>query len=557
MKKRILAIALVLATLLALFTPALADPFVVYANAKKVKVYAEPSKDSAVIKKLKGGRSMVVEDGIGDWYIVYVESDNLRGWVQVSQVSQSIPAQFCKHNWSDWTVTREATCAEKGRKERTCSICGTTEKKDIKQLKHTFGDWKVTKEGTCAKPGEHERKCKVCGYVEKEELVVPHSYDEWVVLKEATCSEEGERTRKCKVCGYVQDQAIEKLPHDFVDEIITEATDHSSGLRARVCQVCGYRTGEEDYDPEGTLRRKAQGEDVRAVQQLLIDQGYLNVGGADGIFGGGTEKAVMQFQKDQGLEPDGVVWPQTRQRLNHEFGPWQVVKPMTRTEPGERMRVCQDCGYEQHETIEAGTTLEYGARGEEVRAIQQILGALGFDPGVFDGIYGQKLDAAFTAFAEANRSTFIAKEVRPGDVDALVNAWFASIPEDQWMGDGDVNAPVNLALTVTPSSDSATDAGVTTFAWTLTNMGGGACQFTALLLTYGDAPDFRQDNLVMVIDGEELKADCGNSVSGSFSVASDWGEGKMNFAAMAVNEADNTKWLSNTITFNPETSEVE
>ena len=61
------------------------------------------------------------------------------------------------------------------------------------------------------------------------------------------------------------------------------------------------------YDPEGTLRRGDRGEEVREVQQLLADMDYLSAGGADGIFGAGTEKAITEFQNDQGLTPDGVA----------------------------------------------------------------------------------------------------------------------------------------------------------------------------------------------------------------------------------------------------------
>ena len=44
------------------------------------------------------------------------------------------------------------------------------------------------------------------------------------------------------------------------------------------------------YDPS-TLCNGSSGEEVRALQQMLIDLGYLK-GDADGIFGNQTEKAV-------------------------------------------------------------------------------------------------------------------------------------------------------------------------------------------------------------------------------------------------------------------------
>jgi len=266
-----------------------------------------------------------------------------------------------------------------------------------------------------------------------------------------------------------------------------------------------------------------------------------------GVFGGGSEKALMQYQKDRNLNPDGIGWPQTLADLEHDFGPWETVKEMTRAEAGERMRVCRGCGFEQRETVEPGDVIEYGDRGENVRAIQQMLKQAGYDAGGFDGIYGKKLDTAFTSFDEAHGLTFQKGSVRPVDVDALVSAWLEKT--DATLTESGMDAPVNLVLTVTPSTDEATDSDVTTYSWSLYNMGTEDCMYNALLLTFGDNPDFNRDNLVMDIDGEKLKANSANSISGSFRAARAWGEGALNFAAMAVVDETGEKWLSNTVSF--------
>jgi uncharacterized protein YraI len=52
------------------------------------------------------------------------------------------------------------------------------------------------------------------------------------------------------------------------------------------------------------------GSAVADVQATLINNGY-SPGGVDGIFGGGTESAVIAFQVDNFLSPDGVVGPST------------------------------------------------------------------------------------------------------------------------------------------------------------------------------------------------------------------------------------------------------
>ena len=256
---------------------------------------------------------------------------------------------------------------------------------------------------------------------------------------------------------------------------------------------------------------------------------------------------VISFTVSQGIEPDGVCWPQTLKRLQHDFGPWETVKEMTRAEAGERMRVCRGCGFEQHETVESGEVIEFGDRGEAVRALQQMLKQTGYDAGGFDGIYGRKLDAAYAAFAEDRGLVAQEGVIRPADIDAAVNAWLDALPDGEWKGEGQDDA-VNLALTVTPA-DAADESGMVTYRWSLTNLGDGRCTYTALLLTFGETPDFRSEDLVMALDGVELKGNAANDASGSFTADMEWGEGSLNFAALAIDDKTGEKWLSNVVTY--------
>ena len=59
---------------------------------------------------------------------------------------------------------------------------------------------------------------------------------------------------------------------------------------------------------------RMRGEAVREVQEALIAAGY-DVGGVDAIFGPGTYAALRQFQRDNGLEDDGVVGDETAAAL--------------------------------------------------------------------------------------------------------------------------------------------------------------------------------------------------------------------------------------------------
>lgn len=64
------------------------------------------------------------------------------------------------------------------------------------------------------------------------------------------------------------------------------------------------------------LRSGAEGADVIALQLLLIGRGYgCDPWGADGDFGPVTYGAVTRFQRERGLEIDGVVGPETWRAL--------------------------------------------------------------------------------------------------------------------------------------------------------------------------------------------------------------------------------------------------
>lgn len=67
---------------------------------------------------------------------------------------------------------------------------------------------------------------------------------------------------------------------------------------------------------ERLIKRGMSGEDVRKVQEMLIDIGYsCGRYGADGDFGSATLEAVRAFQHDAGLDVDGIVGKNTLKAL--------------------------------------------------------------------------------------------------------------------------------------------------------------------------------------------------------------------------------------------------
>ena len=66
--------------------------------------------------------------------------------------------------------------------------------------------------------------------------------------------------------------------------------------------------------PEPVLRTGSRGEDVKTLQSRLYDLGYYS-GEIDGQFGAGTKAAVIDFQKANGLDPDGMAGSETKALL--------------------------------------------------------------------------------------------------------------------------------------------------------------------------------------------------------------------------------------------------
>ena len=62
-----------------------------------------------------------------------------------------------------------------------------------------------------------------------------------------------------------------------------------------------------------------RGNHVQLIQRMLIHLGYSLSGGADGIFGSATLKAVKAFQQALYLQVDGIVGPKTLEKLYSNF----------------------------------------------------------------------------------------------------------------------------------------------------------------------------------------------------------------------------------------------
>jgi N-acetylmuramoyl-L-alanine amidase len=124
-------------------------------------------------------------------------------------------------------------------------------------------------------------------------------------------------------------------------------------------------------DDELRLRQGSRGESVSDVRRRLQALGFGSSGDEPGYFGPGTEQAVLAFQRDRGLRSDGVCGRQT----------WSALVEAGRV-LGERLL------YYRKPML----------RGDDVAALQAQLGALGFDAGRVDGIFGPLAHEALRDF---------------------------------------------------------------------------------------------------------------------------------------------------------------
>ncbi len=115
----------------------------------------------------------------------------------------------------------------------------------------------------------------------------------------------------------------------------------------------------------------SSGSAARDLQQRLRALGESIGADAEDGFGPGTAEAVRRFQASHGLRPDGVC----------DWLTWNALVEAGRT-LGERLL------YYRRPMV----------RGDDVASMQRMLGALGFDAGRPDGIFGPQTHAALCDF---------------------------------------------------------------------------------------------------------------------------------------------------------------
>ena len=125
------------------------------------------------------------------------------------------------------------------------------------------------------------------------------------------------------------------------------------------------------------VKEGMRGDDVRQVQEMLVEKGFLEAGSADGVCGAKTVEAIKKFQEQSGLEPDGICGDETYALLKGNHTLKGAASGETATE-----------------------ALKAGMTGERVKAMQELLAKHGYLLTTPDGIYGGKTEEAVRRFQQ-------------------------------------------------------------------------------------------------------------------------------------------------------------
>ncbi len=144
----------------------------------------------------------------------------------------------------------------------------------------------------------------------------------------------------------------------------TGTTDPESGAEATAAPAQTYKA----------LKKHDSGEEVTNLQNRLMELGYLEIEEPTDYFGNSTAYAVQLFQRQHGLEQDGVAGEQTQTLLySKDAQHYMMVE---------------------------------GAEGRDVKMLQEQLVDLGYlSEGEVDRIYGEKTIEAVKAFQKRNGLT--------------------------------------------------------------------------------------------------------------------------------------------------------
>ena len=151
---------------------------------------------------------------------------------------------------------------------------------------HTWDNGTVTKAATCTEKGVTTYTCTVCKETKTEDIAIDsenHTWDKGKATTAATCTEAGEKVFTCTGCKKTKTVVIEALGHNL-KEIITEAGFLTNGSIIDKCSRCNY----------SIIKEESEAKDISGTW-LMSERLYDNT------------SCVIVFDKDN----QGYLYPST------------------------------------------------------------------------------------------------------------------------------------------------------------------------------------------------------------------------------------------------------
>ena len=228
------------------------------------------------------------------------------------------------HRWSDWTVTKQPTCTEKGTETRSCSICNEVETRDIDATGHDLTAHEAVA-ATCTTAGNSAYwSCSKCNkFFSDANGNTEIQANSWV---------------------------IDALGHKLTKTDGVAATCTTAGNSEYwTCSVCGKFFSDGDGKTEiaeDSWILPAKGHTLtktNAVAATCLEGGneaYWTCSVCGKFFGDGLGNEEIEENS----------WK--TEALGHNWSEWKVTTPATELEEGVETRTCSRCGETETRTIE-------------------------------------------------------------------------------------------------------------------------------------------------------------------------------------------------------------
>ncbi|MBP9761081.1 MAG: peptidoglycan-binding protein [Candidatus Magasanikbacteria bacterium] len=136
------------------------------------------------------------------------------------------------------------------------------------------------------------------------------------------------------------------------------------------------------------------GTDVRLLQQILQDHGFMPVAPVTNVFGVRTKAAVVTFQASRGIEPVGYVGPATRAALHDLMSSSSISSPI---------QTLDGVSAVNRIPVVFRRFLGIGSVGDDVRQLQELLQSKGFmEKNPTTHYFGPRTRAGVVAFQRSH-----------------------------------------------------------------------------------------------------------------------------------------------------------